>query len=220
MSHRTCPRFFTVTFVTAALFLSNGMMGLSPQSLSPLGSGIASAQIDAGYLADVEDLKLTTAYSSLDDRTDVSLALALGGRAGGTGVTMMLRARFDGRKVDVERLSQVIARAHYRVLSDDRTRASRALSDSHALRMNLDSPDPSGISLAFFPATWGYFGFTAAGDEIPVAYFSMTPADLRALSVARTVTGHVLWTDFVLTPAQLERLRMFANQVLPPRASP
>jgi hypothetical protein len=195
MSHRIRVCVFSVAVVSAA---------------SP-----ALAQMDAGYLADVKDLKVTVAYSAVENQTDMSLVLAPPEPHGGPGVTLMFRARFLGRKVDVDRLAEIVLRAHYRLLSDDRQRAARSRTSSPALRMNIDPDDPGSITLDFFPASWGYSGFTATGDEIPVSFFKVTPEDLRALAVARAVTGEVLWTGFVLTPQELEALRDFVRQVLP-----
>lgn len=191
--------------------------GLSP-ALRPAEEAARTAvQIDAGYLAEAADLKTTVSYAAADDRTDVSLALVPPVPAGGPGITMIFRARFRGRSVDVARLDEIVVRAHYTIHSDDRRRAVAALTTSHGLQMTIDPQDRGGISLAFFPATWGYFGFAAPGDEIPVAYFSVTPADLRALALAHVVTGEVLWTRFTLTPEELAALQQFARTVLPPQ---
>lgn len=198
---------------------------LTAAGMSIVGGGIVVSagahaseptQIDAGYLADVTDLKTTVSYAAADDRTDVSLALTPPVPSGGPGIALTFRARFRGRSVDVARLDEIVVRAHYRLRSDDRKRTVNALTMNHALHMRIDPEDPNGISLDFFPATWGYFGFAAPGDEIPVAFFSITPADLRALSLARAVTGEVLWTRFSLTTEELEALRQFARTVLPP----
>jgi hypothetical protein len=173
-------------------------------------------QVDAGYLADVRDLKTTVTYAAADDRTDVSLALVPPAPSGGPGITLILRARFRGRSVDPQALDEIVARAHYTIHSDDRRRTVEALSGSHELKMTIDPQDQGGVSLAFYPATWGYFGFSAPGDQIPVAYFSVTPEDLRALALAHVVTGEVLWTRFTLTPEEIDAIRQFARTVLPP----
>jgi hypothetical protein len=177
-------------------------------------------QVDAGYLADVRDLKTAVSYSGGDDRTDVSLALVPPGPNGGPGITLIFRARFRGRGVDVRQLDQIVVRAHYTILSDDRRRTVEALGRNHQMTMTIDRPDQGGITLTFFPATWGYYGFAAPGDEIPVAYFTATPADLRALALAHTVAGEVLWTPFALTPEEIAALRQFARTVLPPASPP
>jgi hypothetical protein len=174
------------------------------------------AQIDAGYHADVTDLKTTVSYSQADDRTEVSLALVPPVPAGGPGISLVFRARFRGRSIDTSRLEDIVVRAHYVVHSDDRARAAGALSASLALHMNIDPNDPGGIELDFFPVTVGYPGFANPGDEIPVAFFSMTPADLRALALARVITGDVLWTGFTLTSDEIQAMRQFARTVLPP----
>ncbi len=178
-----------------------------------------AGQIDAGYLADARDLKTTVAYSAADDRTDVTVALVPPVPAGGPGITLMFRARFRGRSVDPDRLDELVVRAHYTIRSDDRRRTVNALTTSHELKMTIDALDRGGVTLTFYPATWGYFGFAAPGDEIPVAFFSATPDDLRALALAHAVTGEVLWTRFELTPDEIEALRRFSRMVLPVKTS-
>jgi hypothetical protein len=176
----------------------------------------ANSQIDAGYLANMADLKTTVGYSAAEDRTNVSLALVPPVPAGGPGVTLIFRARFRGRSVDVTRLEDIVLRAHYALHSDDRPRAAGALANSPSLHLKLDSYDPNGIQLDYFPATWGYSGFSAPGDEIPVAFFAVTPAELRAMSIASVITGDVLWTRFSLSADEVEALHEFARTVLPP----
>ncbi len=205
------PRVIAAWFAVAYAVLS----GLAPASAS--NPSAASGQIDAGYLADVRDLNTTVTYASADDRTDVSLALVPPIPAGGPGITLIFRARLRGRSVDPAQLDEIVVRAHYTIHSDDRRRAVGALATSHQLQIHIDPQDAGGISLAFYPATWGYFGFAAPGDEIPVAFFSVTPADLRALALAHVVTGEVLWTRFSLTPEEIAALRQFAATVLPPQ---
>jgi hypothetical protein len=214
MSRRTFVRI--AIYIVAPLLASNGVMNLSRQSLAPFGTGAAFAQIDAGHLADVRDLQMAVTYLNVENRTDVVLSLVPAQPTTGPGVTLVFRARFPGRTIDVNRLSEIVVRAHYRVMSDDRARSARAINGIEAMHMNLDPRQPGGVTLAFFPTNWGYGGFIPPGDEMPVAYFMVTPADLRAIAVARAVTGQVLWTDFVLTPNQVEALRQFAVRVLPP----
>jgi hypothetical protein len=173
------------------------------------------SQIDAGYLARVADLNTTVHYSAAEDRTDVSLALVPPVPAGGPGITMIFRARFRGRSVDVTRLEDIVLRAHYALHSDDRRRSAGAILNSPTLHLNIDPADSNGIQLDYFPATWGYSGFSAPGDEIPVAFFAVTPAELRAMSIATAITGDVLWTRFFLTAEEIEAINEFARTVLP-----
>ena len=207
-------RFFLLVLLLAALGAAPGT-GSSRESSPSIGPDIGVDQIDAGYLADVKDLNFTVSYSPFEDLTDVSLALAPPVPDGGPGVTLVFRARFRGRTVDVEKLAEIVLRVHYRLRSDDRLRAARALDDTHQLSLHIDPQDPTGITLYFFPTTWGYVGYTAPGDEIPVSFFTVTPEDLRALQMAKAVTGEVLWTRFMLTPQELDALQSYARQVLP-----
>ena len=208
------PRPFVLItiFFVAPLLASIGAVG---SSTWPFDVRSAFAQIDAGHLADVRDLETTVTYSAPDNQTDVALSLVPPGPSSGPGVTLVFQARFPGRTVDVNRLSGIIVRAHYLLASDDRARSARAIGGVEAMHLNLDPREPGGITLAFFPSSWGYGGFAAPGDEIPVAYFTLTPADLRAIAIAKAVSGQVLWTDFVLTPNQIQALRQFAARVLP-----
>jgi len=187
---------------------------------TPAGIGVASAQIDAGFLASVTDLKETTTYLSSDNATEVSLALTPPEPNGGPGISLVFRARFNGRNVDPDRLDGIVVRAHYRLHSDDRVRSFQALGNTHRLHMTLDAEEGPGITLDFFPTNWGYGGFAPPGDEIPVAFFAATVDDLRALALAKTVSGNVLWTDFRMTPEELDALRAFVKRVTPQRRSP
>jgi len=182
---------------------------------TPVGIGVAAAQIDAGFLAPVTDLKETTTYLSSENATAVSLALTPPEPNGGPGITLIFRARFNGRNADPDRLAGIVVRAHYRLYSDDRVRSFQALGTTHRLHMNLDAANGPGISLDFFPTNWGYGGFAPPGDEIPVAYFAVTVDDLRALALATSVSGNVLWTDFTMTSAELDALRTFTKRVSP-----
>jgi hypothetical protein len=185
---------------------------------SLLMPGTSSAQADAGYLADVQDGRVSVEYAELENRTHVILGLRPLGPTGGVPIALSLRASFTGRAVDPDRLESIVARAHYGLNSDDRPRAALALTDPFALRLRLDPDERHGITLFFFPTSWGLPGFSAPGDgfAIHVAYFTMTPADLRALAVAETIVGQVLWSNFVLSPAQLAAVRQFVRQVLSP----
>jgi hypothetical protein len=193
------------TAVLAALLLA-----------APAGFAVATAQIDAGFLAPVTDLKETTTYLSSDNATEVSLALTPPEPNGGPGISLVFRARFNGRTVDADRLADIVIRAHYRLHSDDRVRSFQALGNTHRLHMSVNAETGLGISLDFFPTNWGYAGFAPPGDEIPVAFFAATVDDLRALALATTVSGNVLWTDFRMTPEELDALRAFIKRVTPP----
>lgn len=184
-------------------------------SLSPVGAEVAWAQIDAGFLATVTDLKETTTHLTADNATEVSLALTPPEPGGGPGITLIFRARFKGRNVDPDRLEGIVVRAHYRLYSDDRVRSFQALGNTHRLHIDLDAEGDRGIGLDFFPTSWGYGGFAPPGDAIPVAYFAVTTEDLRALSLAKTVTGNVLWTDFAMTVEEIDALRTFTRRIAP-----
>jgi hypothetical protein len=175
----------------------------------------AFAQMDAGYLADVRDLKTSVFYADSENLTDVSLALVPPQPNGGPGVSLVLRARFRGRRVDPGKLAEIGLRVHYVLRSDDRVRAVRARNDTHQLSLHIDPQDRSGITLDYFPGTFGYSGFTAPGDEIPVAFFTVTPEELRAMATATTISGEALWTKFTLTSDEIDALKSFRARVLP-----
>jgi hypothetical protein len=179
--------------------------------IKPVG---ASAQMDAGYLADTKDLKTSVTYADAENLTDMSLALAPPQPTGGPGVSLVFRARFHGRSVDPGRLAGIGLRVHYLLRSDDRVRAVRARNDIHQLSLHIDPQEPSGITLDYFPGSWGYSGFTAPGDEIPVVFFTVTPEELRALAMASAITGEALWTRFVFTRDEVEALQSFRRRVL------
>jgi hypothetical protein len=213
MSAIRAPHLVMLGVALLAMGIDDSGSGRRPGG--PLGASPALAQMDAGYLANVEDGKITVTYSDTGNRTEVALALVPPSPPEGSGITLVFRATFQGPTTDPARLSGITLRAHYRVMSDDRPRTAQAMTESHALRLTIDPGDPTGVTLQFFPGNWGYGGFTAPGDEIPVAWFDVTPAELRALAVARAVSGHVLWTDFSLTADQVVALRMYAREVVP-----
>jgi len=191
----------------------------APQgSSSPIGLGVASAQMDAGYLADVRDLKVTEHHSASENLTDLSLALAPPAPAGAPGITLVVRARFRGQTVGADSsLEEISLRAHYRLHSDDRPRSRNAVDGSDKLSLHIDPQTSHGITLDFFPTSRGYVGFTAPGDEIPVAFFAVTPEDLRAIGYASDLTGEVIWTRFAFTPQEVDALQSFARRILPAR---
>ena len=73
----------------------------------------------------------------------------------------------------------------------------------------------SGITLYLYARSWGYPGFVPPGGEIPVAFFTMTPAELQALRAARAITGRVLGSEFLLAPDQLAAIGDFARRFGP-----
>jgi hypothetical protein len=77
----------------------------------------------------------------------------------------------------------------------------------------LDPHTDSGITLHFFAANLGYPGFIAPGDEVLVAFFDLTGAELRALSASAAISGRALGSEFALAPNQLDAIREFARRV-------
>ena len=176
------------------------------------------AQIDAGYLAAAADLRTTSSYSRAERRSERTLSLVPASAQGAPGISLVLSASFSGRTPENDAAVTVVMRAHYAAQSDERVRAAEARATSHRLTLEVDSNTPRGVTLRFFPSTWGYGGFVPPGDAIPVAYFTLSAADLRALALARTVAGSVLWTDFHLSEPELAAIKTFAAEVLPPPA--
>lgn len=175
----------------------------------------AGAQIDAGYLGPLTDGRTASSYSNATRRTERTLTLVPTDPAGGPGISLVLTASFEGRTPSADTPIEFSLRAHYGLHSDDRVRGAQARVEPHRLTLDIDPGSRDGIRLAFFPTSWGYGGFAPPGGEIPVAFFSLTAADVRALALAHTVEGSVLWTDFRLSEQELDALRQFAAALLP-----
>ena len=172
------------------------------------------AQIDAGLLARVRDREIATAYDASSNRTEITLTLVLPG-AGGTApqATLMFTARFRGRE-PAPGTTTFFVRTHYTPRADPRRRDPRTLVADRDLIFELDPHTDSGIRLFLYAANYGYAGFVPPGDEVPLAFFTLTPAELRALAIPHAISGRALGSDFSLEPAQLEALREFVRRTV------
>jgi hypothetical protein len=177
-------------------------------------SAPAAAQIDAGLLARGTDREIATSYDAAANRSEVRLTLAPSGAGGNaSAVTLVFTGEFAGR-VPAAGTTSLSVRTHITPRSDPRPRDPRTGAEGRELVFHLDPHTNSGITLYLFPTSWGYPGFVAPGDEITVAFFRFMPAELRALSVARSITGRALGSEFSLAPDQLDAVREFARRVV------
>src|SRR5262245_677777 len=166
-----------------------------------------AAQIDAGLLARGRDREMTTTYDASADRTEITLTLVPPGVGGmAPQATLMFTARFRGREPGPGSASFFV-RTHFMPRADPRRRDPRTLVADRDLVFELDPHTESGIRLFLYAANYGYAGFVPPGDEVPVAFFTLSPAELRALAVPRVISGRALGSEFSLEPAQLEALR-------------
>jgi hypothetical protein len=176
-------------------------------------SAPAAAQIDAGLLARVRDREIAANYDAAANRTEVRLTIAPAGTGGdGSAVTLVFVGQFAGRAP--AGTTTLAVRTHITPRSDPRVRDPRTGADGKELVFHLDPHTNDGITLYLFASSWGYPGFVAPGDEIPVAFFALMPAELRALSAARAITGRALGSDISFAPDQLDALREFARRVV------
>jgi hypothetical protein len=172
---------------------------------------VASGQIDAGLLASARDREITTTYDTSTNRTSVTLAIVPPGTGGEpSGVVLMFVGEFAGR-APVAGSTTLTVRAHITPRSDPRDRDPRTGTEGRELVFRLDPHTNSGIALYLYARSWGYSGFVAPGDEIPVAFFTVTPAELKALRAARAITGRALGSEFLLAPDQLAAIAEFAG---------
>jgi len=90
------------------------------------------------------------------------------------------------------------------------------------LRMlaGFDEPD-SGLVVKPATLTVGYLpqdGLNHHGrtlfDEVSLAFFTLTPAELRALAVPHAITGRALGSDFALDQGQLGAIREFVQRTV------
>jgi hypothetical protein len=171
-------------------------------------------QIDAGLLASGRDREMAVNYDASANRTDVRLTIAPTAPGSGTPrLTLVFVGQFTGHAPGAGATTLAV-RAHITPRSDPRDRDPRTGAEGRELVFQIDPHTNSGITLYLYAASWGYSGFVAPGDEIPVAFFALMPAELRALTAARTVTGRALGSEFSLAADQLDALREFARRVV------
>jgi hypothetical protein len=176
---------------------------------------VALAQIDAGLLASARDREVTETFDSSANRTTVSLAIVPSGTGGEpAGIAMMFIAEFPGRTRSAGSAALSV-RTHITARSDPRERDPRTGAEGRELIFRLDPHSSNGITLYLYARSWGYPGFVPPGGEIPVAFFSMTPAELQALRAARAITGRALGSEFLLAPDQLAAIGDFARRFSP-----
>ena len=175
----------------------------------------AHSQIDAGLLANVRDRQITETFDSSANRTIVNLSIVPSGAAGEpSGVVIMFVGEFPGRTLTAGSAT-FTARAHITARSDPRERDPRTGTEGRELIFRLDPHTSTGITLYLYARSWGYPGFVAPGGEIQVAFFTLTHAELQALSTARAITGRVLGSEFLLAPDQLAAIGDFARRFGP-----
>jgi hypothetical protein len=168
----------------------------------------ADGQVDAGYLANWKDREIRVDYNASTNQTSVFLALAPGEGAaqGRPPVLLVFQAQAPGREV-LEPPANVIVSAYAGPLSDPRV--ARPVT----MRFSIDEGTDQGLTLPFFGANWGVFSFVPPGADIPVVRFTLTAAEIRALAVARTISGAAIGYEFALSGAQVEAIRAFARSV-------
>ena len=200
------------------------MMAPSPSSWRRLlgAFGIAffmhaapsEAQIDAGLLAKGRDREIATVYDASSNRTDVTLTLVMPGRGGsGPQSTMMFTAQFPGRTPGAGAM-QYFVRTHFMPRADPARRDPRTTIEGRDLIFELDPHTNSGIRLYLYAANYGYAGFVPPGDEVSLAFFTVTPAELRALAIPHAITGRALGSEFALDQGQLDAIREFVQRTV------
>jgi hypothetical protein len=174
----------------------------------------SAAQIDAGLLAKGRDREIATAYDASSNRTDVTLTLVLPGRSGSAPqATMMFTAQFPGR-TPAPGATQYSVRTHFTPRADPARRDPRTSVEGRDLIFELDPHTNSGIRLYLYAANYGYAGFVPPGDEVSLAFFTLTPAELRALAVPHAITGRALGSEFALDEGQLGAIREFVRRTV------
>jgi hypothetical protein len=202
--------------MTPTIALSGSLIAAAILLAGPIvrSAEFPTSQIDAGLLAKVRDRELTVSYHAPSNRTEVRLTLAPSGIGGNApAVILDFLGNFAGRD-PAPGATDLAVRTHFTPRSDSRTRDPRTGSDGRELVFHLDPHTTNGITLYLFARSWGYAGFVAPGDEIPVAFFGLSAAELRALSTARTITGRALGAEFSLAPDQLEAVAAFARRAV------
>jgi len=190
-----------------------GAIAVACAAVAALALPVA-AQIDAGLLAKARDRELVVNYDAPANRSEVRLTLAPSGTGGDApGVILDFLGQFAGRE-PAPGATTLVVRTHFTPRADPRARDPRTGADGKELVFRLDPHTNNGITLYLFSRSYGYAGFVAPGDEIPVAFYGLTAAELRAISTARAITGRALGTDFSLAPDQLESIAEFARRAV------
>lgn len=179
-----------------------------------LHPSLAGAQIDAGLLAQGRDREIATIYDASSNRTDVTLTLVLPGRGVSTPQsTLMFTAQFPGRTAG-SGATQYFVRTHFMPRADPARRDPRTALEGRDLIFELDPQTRSGIRLYLYAANYGYAGFVPPGDEVPLAFFTVTPAELKALAIPHAITGRALGSEFALDQGQLGAIREFVQRTV------
>ena len=174
----------------------------------------SAAQIDAGLLAKGRDREIATFYDASSNRTDVTLTLVLPGRGGSAPQsTMMFTAQFPGRTPGAG-ATQYFVRTHFMPRADPARRDPRTSLEGRDLTFELDPHTNSGIRLYFYAGNYGYAGFVPPGDEVSLAFFTLTPAELKALAIPHAITGRALGSEFALDQGQLGAIREFVQRTV------
>ena len=174
----------------------------------------SAAQIDAGLLATGRDREIATAYDTSSNRTDVTLTLVLPGRSGSAPqATMMFTAQFPGR-TPAPGATHYFVRTHFTPRADPARRDPRTSVEGRDLIFELDPHTSSGIRLFLYASNYGYSGFVPPGDEVSLAFFTLTAAELRALAVPQAITGRALGSEFALDQGQLGAIREFVQRTV------
>ena len=172
------------------------------------------AQIDAGLLARARDREIVTNFDASSNRTDVRLTLAPTETGGGAPpVTLMFVGQFPGRDPRPDAMTLGV-RTHITPRSDPRERDPRTGADGKELIFRIDPHTTNGITLYLFSRSYGYGGFVAPGDEISVAFYALSAAELKALSAALVIPGRALGSEFSLAPDQLAAIGDFRRRVI------
>ncbi len=168
--------------------------------------GLAQAQVDAGYLANWRDQEIRVRYDAPNNQTSVILALVPAGGTAQTGGPLILvfEARVPGREVR-DAPGSVVVSAYVGPLADARIRRTVEM------QLTIDPGAKHSVTLPYFGAAWGVYGFVAPGDEIPVVRFTMSAPDLRALSAAREIAGSAIGFPFSLSASQIDAIRGYAR---------
>jgi hypothetical protein len=195
------------------------LVSIRPKTLLHCGALLlvavpCSGQIDAGLLARVRDREMTSTYDASSNRSQITLTLVLPSISGSDPqATLMFTAQFRGREPELGTTSFFV-RTHYLPRADPRRRDPRTLVGDRDLIFELDPQTKTGIRLFLYAANYGYGGFVPPGDEVPLAFFTLTPAELRALAVPHAISGRALGSEFSLEPAQLDALREFVHRTV------
>jgi hypothetical protein len=181
---------------------------LAAALLGTLDASEARRQIPAPYGLFVHsDGELKSDYSAERKSTTVQLALTPPGlHSTSSAASVVLQAGFAGREPTAPPREIALLLLPSIVSNPNVVRGVE-------LDFTIECAGSQPLRLFYFGSSWGEYGYVTPGGEITRVVFTMSAAELRALTVGERVTGHAMNHSFAFTDQHLAALRLFAQTI-------